>query len=91
MVGTWPEKAEIALRAHVVDHPGRTRQVAAAPVVRGADPTHRTDGTRTPCAHSSLKASAKTVTSASTNMLQFAISSRRTVLASSETSVVLLI
>ena len=37
------------------------------------------------------QSAAKTVTSASTSMLLFAISSRRTILASSETSVVLLI
>ncbi len=93
MIGTWPERAELALRARVVDHPGGTRLVAAAPVVQGDDPTHRKTGiggTRTPCAYTSLKASAKTVTSASTGMLPFAISLRRTVLANSETSVVLL-
>ena len=92
MIGTWPERAETALRAHGVDHRDRTRRVVAAPVVQGVDPTRpttRREKKGTSIVPSLPKASAKTATSASTDMLLLALSSRRMALAVKATSVAL--
>ena len=60
-------------------------------ILHGADPTRQRTGKgeiRTPCVHTSPRASARRVTNASTSMLPFAISFREVALVGLKTNVV---